>query len=310
VGAINPVDGQTEDDVLALAAGLTAGSSHPLSQAVTTAAENRSINPAAFDAVRSVAGMGLEARRPSDLATVRLGSPAWIGRLVPGLDDAARAARCLVVVDDTLIGSLDFRETIRPEAASVLADLHAKGGTATLLSGDHAARAEAVAEPLGIPWQAPLLPEEKLAWIETHRPTVMVGDGINDAPALAAADVGVALGCGADISRWSADICLLRDDLRDLAWLLGLAAETRSTIRWNLTWAFGYNAAAIPIAATGFLHPALAAAAMVASSLLVVNGSLRLGRDETTTTEPSPVVYAPQAAARPKHSLQPSEVLT
>ena len=309
VSAINPVDGQTEDDLLAVAAGLTAGSSHPLSQAITTAADDRGIAPAAFDAVRSVAGMGLEARRPSDLATVRLGSPAWISRHVPGLDNAAQAARCLVVVNDRLIGSLDFRETLRPKTAGVLAGLRAAGGTATLLSGDHAVRAAAVAEQLGIPWQAPLLPEEKLSWIETHRPTVMVGDGINDAPALAAADVGVALGCGADISRWSADICLLRDDLRDLQWLLGLAAETRSTIRWNLLWAFGYNAAAIPIAATGFLHPALAAAAMVASSLLVVSGSLRLGRDETTTTEPT-AAHAPQAAALREQPLQPSEVLT
>ncbi len=153
-----------------------------------------------------------------------------------------------------------------------------------MLSGDRAERAAAVAEPLGLAWRAPLLPEEKLAaiegfWAAGHR-VVMVGDGINDAPALAAADVGVALGCGADMSRWSADVCLLRDDLATLPWLVDLASRTHRTIRWNLLWAFGYNVACIPLATTGLVHPAVAAVAMVVSSLLVVSNSLRLGQDD------------------------------
>jgi P-type E1-E2 ATPase len=149
-----------------------------------------------------------------------------------------------------------------------------------LLSGDRRDRAEPVAASLGIECQAPLLPAEKLAVIEglqrRGRRVAMVGDGINDAPALATADVGVALGCGADVSRWSAGVCLLRDDLSALPWLVTLARRTDATIRWNLLWAFAYNAACVPLAAAGFVHPAVAAAAMVASSLLVVTNSLRL----------------------------------
>jgi P-type E1-E2 ATPase len=141
----------------------------------------------------------------------------------------------------------------------------------------------AVADELGVRYEAGLVPTDKLRSIESLKRSggvAMVGDGINDAAALAKADVGIALGCGADIARWSAPICLLDDDLGHLPWLVDLAGATRRTIRWNLVWAFAYNTACIPLAATGIVHPALAAVAMVASSLLVVGNSLRLGRDE------------------------------
>ncbi len=222
----------------------------------------------------------------------RFPTPARLARATPlatpcaaaELEASARAEpRCVLVIGKEPVAAFWTAEEIRPSAAVAVAGLAARGRAVTILSGDQPARVAAVADSLRLSWQAPLLPAEKLAVIEQLRrdgAVAMVGDGINDAAALAAADVGIALGCGADVARWTAPICLLDDDLGSLPWLLDLARATRRTIRWNLLWAFGYNAACIPLAATGLVHPALAALAMVASSLLVVGNSLTLGRAE------------------------------
>jgi heavy metal translocating P-type ATPase len=270
------LDGGLEREPLAVAAALAAGSTHVLARAVATEAARRGLDIVAIEDLHVVPGHGIEAVL-ADGTPARLGSDRWIaaaiGEAAPTVADDARPS-CTLAIGDHAACRVTFDESIRPEAAAAIAALAADGAEVWLLSGDRAGRARAVAAALDIRWQAPLLPAEKLAFVRGRPGSVMIGDGINDAPALAAADVGVALGCGADVSRWTAAICLLRDDLADLPWLVTLARRADKTIRWNLLWAFGYNAACIPLAAAGLLHPSVAAAAMLASSVMVVTGSL------------------------------------
>jgi len=268
------------DAMLALAAGLTRGSTHVTAEAITTMITAEGIEPAGIRDGQSVAGLGVYGVAPTG-ETVRLGSLEWlVGENVP---DAFVGARCVLAIGEEVVAAFWIAEAVRPSAERAVAGLVSRGRDVTILSGDQPLRVAAVADGLGVSWQAPLMPADKLRAIDKLRMpggVAMVGDGINDAAALAAADVGIALGCGADIARWSAPICLLDDDLSHLPWLIDLAVQTRRTIRWNLFWAFGYNVACIPLAATGIVHPALAALAMVASSLLVVGNSLRLGTVE------------------------------
>jgi P-type E1-E2 ATPase len=157
-----------------------------------------------------------------------------------------------------------------------------------MLTGDRQPRGSALAHELKLDYRASLLPEEKLAAIGSLKnagSVIMVGDGINDAPALATADVGIALGSGADISRHAAAVCLLTDDLLRLPWLIRLARQTEHTIRWNLFWAFAYNVVGIGLAAAGLLHPVVAAIAMGLSSLFVITNSLALTRFELNGIE-------------------------
>jgi len=149
-------------------------------------------------------------------------------------------------------------------------------------------------------FRAELLPKAKLDAIEELKaagPVIMVGDGINDAPALAAADIGVALGSGTDISRHSAGVCLLGNDLSRLPWLVRMAQQTVRTVRWNLFWAFAYNIAGIGLAASGWLHPVFAAIAMTISSLLVITNSLVLARFPLGDDVPHEATSALEATA-------------
>ena len=195
-------------------------------------------------------------------------------------------AGCTTVLagwDGQVRGAMAVADTVKPSAAAAVAELRRLGLRTVLLTGDSQATAEAVAAVVGTDEViATALPDRKVAVIaglqaEGHR-VAMVGDGVNDGPALAAADLGLALGTGTDVAITAADLILLRDDLGAVPDAIALARSTLGTIRGNLTWAFGYNIAAIPLAAAGFLNPLIAGAAMAASSAFVVGNSVRLRR--------------------------------
>jgi Cu+-exporting ATPase len=193
--------------------------------------------------------------------------------------DSAGALVCLAV-DDRIVGVFPLQEQIREQAKATLEELKRFGLDVAVLTGDHARRAAAVSQLLEAPVHGEMLPDQKVEQLRQDRrrygPVAMVGDGINDAPALAAADVGIAMACGADVSRHTADVCLLSDDLSRIPWMLTVARQTVRVIRQNLFWAFAYNILAVGFAVTGRLNPVLAAAALVICSAIVVVNSLRL----------------------------------
>ncbi len=280
--------------VLQTAASLAATSTHSLSAAIAQftgpveAAEGCPVAATACVEARTLPGRGISARTPACESTVYLGSPrlmeesqlalsSQLERRLKDFDEAGRPVVC-VGWQGRVRGVFAFDERLRPEANETIASCRKLDLEVSVLSGD----ARVCGDRLGmaVPVEAGLLPEEKVAAIrrlhKAHHGVAMVGDGINDAPALAAADVGIALGCGADVSRQSADVCLLSNDLGRVPWAVGLARATVSAIRQNLFWAFLYNVLGIGLAASGRLSPVWAAAAMVASSVLVIGNSLRL----------------------------------
>ncbi len=279
--------GDKATDALALAAGLASGVDHVLSRSITDYAVTRQVAPAMFERVTAIPGAGVSGER--DGVTAVLGSAALMReRRVStdavqdeeGKSDEEKVQPVVMLAEqDRLLAVFRFRERIRPEARDVLKALEAQGAEVRVLTGDHAARGRAIENELGVTTLAECTPERKVEEIRglaPSRPVAMIGDGINDAPALAAADVGVAMGCGADVTRESADLCLLGSDLRVLPDLLHLARRTVRTIRVNLFWAFAYNVVGIGLAMVGWLTPVFAALAMVLSSLFVVSNSLRL----------------------------------
>jgi Cu+-exporting ATPase len=279
----------TSAHLLQLAASLEHNSEHPLARPILAAAEAQNLEILPVENFRARPGLGINARIEGQ--EIFIGS----GRLVEqeGLvlpDDLRQARRRLEQVGMTVVhvgaggavwGLLGLAETIRDEAASTLAEIQRQNVAVEVLTGDSQAAGAALSQKLAVPVQSQLLPHDKVTAIEqaeANGPTAMVGDGLNDAPALARASVGIAMGCGADVTREAADVSLVGNDLSQVAWTLALARRAYRTIGWNLGWAFVYNLVGIGLAMAGLLHPVLAAAAMVVSSALVVGNSLRIYR--------------------------------
>ena len=284
-----PMNGYAEAAVLRLAASAERYSEHPLGRAIVEHAQALAIvleDPAGF---RAVAGHGVEAR--VDGCDVTVGS--FAGPLeLPEMERLAAEGKTAVVVavDGQPAGAIGIADTVKPEAAAAVRRLHEMGIEVWMITGDNRRTAESVARQVGIQRVlAEVLPDAKVAEVRklqaAGRKVAMVGDGINDAPALAQADVGIAIGTGTDIAKEAASITLMRGDLKGVAGALALARRTMRVIRQNLFWAFAYNIIGIPIAAgalypfTGWLlSPVLASAAMALSSVTVVTNSLRLKR--------------------------------
>jgi Cu+-exporting ATPase len=286
-----PAGGVARDDVLRIVGALEQASEHPIARTIAAAAEAQTGPLAGVEHFRALPGLGVEgvvdghavvAGRPALLAERALALPAELEDARHAAETAGRtaiaagwdgSARALLVVADT----------VKPTSAEAIADLRALGLRPVLLTGDTAATARAVAAEVGIDEViAEVLPAEK-ADVVTRlqaegRVVAMVGDGVNDAPALALADLGLAIGTGTDVAIEASDLTLVSGDLRAAGDAIRLSRATLRTIKQNLGWAFGYNLAALPLAALGLLNPVIAGAAMACSSVSVVSNALRLRR--------------------------------
>jgi len=278
-----------------LAAALAGNSHHPFSRAVATACASGT--PPALSQVREIRGSGVEAAIPSRSGagvSVRLGSLRWLGECGVDLGPAAafgeratqEAASVLGVAEGrALIGLLALKDALKPGAAAVVKTLAAQGLRIAVVTGDNARTAAVIAAQVGVPPErvfAEVRPEAKADIVRQLQSrgerVAFAGDGLNDAPALEQADLGIAVSRASDVAREAADIILLRSDIEAIPEALGVARATLRTIRQNLFWAFFYNAVGIPLAALGFMSPVLCAAAMGLSDIVVIGNALRLRR--------------------------------
>jgi Cu+-exporting ATPase len=279
------------DSVLALAAAVQAGSEHPLAKAVVDAAKGMQLERATK--VKAVAGRGVDATVKD--RRLALGSGRWMGELGVDLTPLAEKASALQArgltvswladVTDTpvLLAAMGFGDNARPEAAEAVRQLHARSVRTVMVTGDNPAAAAGIARSLGIDdVRSQVLPEDKanviVALRGRGRRVAMVGDGVNDAPALAAADLGIAMGSGTDVAMHAAGVTLMRPDPRLVPAAIEISRRTYAKIRQNLFWAFAYNVVGIPLAAFGILSPVIAGASMALSSVSVVANTLILKR--------------------------------
>jgi Cu+-exporting ATPase len=285
-------DGVTEEFLLEVAASAERGSEHPIAQAVVKGAAERGVDTTEPTAFINVAGKGVRAR--TDHGTVLVGTPALLrdDDVDPTPADETREqlesegkTAMLVALDGELLGVLAVADTVKESAREAVADLRERGKTVMLLTGDNERTARAVAEQVGIDPEnvrAEVLPDEKADAVESIQSdgtrAMMVGDGVNDAPALAAAFVGVAIGSGTDVAIEAADVTLMRDDPADVLRAINVSEGTLRKIKQNLFWALAYNTAMIPLASLGLLQPVFAAGAMAFSSVSVLANSLAFRR--------------------------------
>ncbi|MFF8489304.1 heavy metal translocating P-type ATPase [Streptomyces albidoflavus] len=284
-----PADGTGETELLRLVGALEHASEHPVARAVASAAEERHGPLPPVSGFASTSGLGVRgtiegrqvaAGRPQLLAEAGMALPEELER---ALAAAEARGRTVVAVgwDGAVRGLLTLADALRETSAEAVRELRALGLTPVLLTGDNEAVAAEVARAVGIDRVvAGVLPEGKVAEVERlraeGRTVAMVGDGVNDAAALATADLGLAMGTGTDAAIEAGDLTLVRGDLRAAGDAIRLSRRTLATIKGNLCWAFGYNVAALPLAAAGLLNPMIAGAAMAFSSVFVVTNSLRL----------------------------------
>ncbi len=296
---VRGVDGYGADRVLSMAAAAESGSEHPIARAVVAAAHERhleipdasaaTVQPGA-GASATVAGVSVVVGRPEDLPEA----------LAVEADRLAASGRTVFAVwlDGTPAGLMTVRDRVKPDAAAAIARMRALGLEVAMVTGDRRTAAESVANTVGIDRVlAEVYPEGKVAEVERLQArgqrVIFAGDGINDAPAITLADVGMAMGSGTDVALAAADVDLLGGSLSSVADALELSRATYRVIEENLFWAFAYNVVMIPLAVVGVLSPALAAAAMALSSVSVVLNALRLrrfGRSHRPATDPSPDV--------------------
>ena len=274
----------TDDDAVRLVAAVEHASEHPLARAIAAAAPAPHPDVESF---RGHAGLGVEGIVEGRWVVV--GRPELIGGLTPELEAARAAAEArgqtvvAAAVDGRPVAVLAVADTVKPTSREAIDQLRGLGLRPILLTGDNEATARAVAAEVGIDEViAEVLPAEKVAVVKRlqaeGRVVAMAGDGVNDAPALAQADLGLAIGTGTDVAIEASDLTLVSGDLRAAADAIRLSRATLRTIKQNLGWAFGYNLAAIPLAMTGLLNPVIASLAMMLSSLSVVGNALRLRR--------------------------------
>ncbi|MBN2060935.1 MAG: copper-translocating P-type ATPase [Deltaproteobacteria bacterium] len=296
-----PINGDG-NHALEFVAGAETGSEHPIARAIVEGARNRGINPSGIDQLHSKSGFGIEAVIDGNI--VRVGRPEWFkdsepmpDHVITHIKDLSSQGKSVMIADvnGVIKGVLAVADEEKPEAKDAIDTLRRMHIITIMLTGDNEQAAKAIADKVGIDRvEAGILPDQKEDVVHRSHDSgeivAMVGDGINDAPALARADVGVAIGTGTDVAVEASDITLIKGNLMDVAKAIKLSKVTMRIIKQNLFWAFFYNAALVPVAAgilhpvswiphfIGELHPAMAAGAMALSSVTVVMNSLRLGK--------------------------------